>query len=253
MLLETKTIIFFMTPAKKHYSKYTIFLSKLPIFADINTQDLEDLFSKVSVQQFQKGEVVTFNPNNHSNLYINYEGIFKINKIDKKGNEVVLQICDKKSIVSPMYFSPYYEITTDFIKKTTLLVFHKKDIDNLINKNHQFSCNIINFLAEQIQSMLLMIELLQLKNTKEKVGWYLSVCKIKHNCILPYPKALIANFLGSKPESFSRALKELSKEGIILENKTIKLEHGSELCQYCDKITGSECGSFLSKRCIHNE
>ncbi len=241
-----------MSLTKEYSNKYSAFLSKLPIFLNIDKNDLQTLFATMRIYQYHKGKIITLTSEDHSNLYINYEGLFKLSRIDEKGNEAVLEICDRNSIISPMYLSPYYEIAIDFVKDTTLFCFAKKDINNLIDKNHQFARNMINFLAHKLQTMLLMVELLQLKNIKEKVGWYLLVSKIDHNLVLPYSKSLIANFLGIKPESLSRALKELKQEGINLDNKTIRLTNGSELCKYCDKITGAKCSSFLSKRCIHN-
>ncbi|WP_201340299.1 helix-turn-helix domain-containing protein [Isorropodon fossajaponicum symbiont] len=56
---------------------------------------------------------------------------------------------------------------------------------------------------------------------------------------MPYSKSLTAAYLGMKPESFSRTLAELKKDGIILDNKKIKLANGHELCGYCDKVTGA--------------
>ena len=95
-------------------------------------------------------------------------------------------------------------------------------------------------------------EVLQLKTAKEKVGWYLVHSKVNNTFKLPYSKALIASYLGMKPESFSRALTQLKEEGVNLENKSIVLDNGDELCKYCDKVTGSACQSFKTERCIHN-
>ncbi len=241
-----------MPPIKKDLNQYNAFLSKLLIFANVDKNDLQKLFTSMHIHQFHKGKMMSFNPEDHANLYINYEGLFKLSKVDERGKEAILKICDKNCIVSPMHFSPYCEVSMDFVKDTTLLCFSKKDINHLIENNHQFTRNMIDFLGSSIQEMLLMVELLQIKNTKEKVGWYLLLSKIDHNLTLPYSKSLISNFLGIKPESFSRALNELRQEGIDISNKKIKLKNGDELCKYCDKITGARCNVFLSKKCIHN-
>ncbi|WP_201341374.1 helix-turn-helix domain-containing protein [Abyssogena phaseoliformis symbiont] len=75
--------------------------------------------------------------------------------------------------------------------------------------------------------------------------------KINNTFELPYSKSLTAAYLGMKPESFSRALAELKKDGIILDNKKIKSANGHELCGCCDKVTGANCSSFKTDRCTH--
>ncbi len=205
----------------------------------------------MQVKQFHKGEMVVFNTTKHSKLYINYEGLFKLTKIDERGDEIVLRIISKKEVVSPMYFSPNYDVAADFVKKTTMLYFPAEAVANLMAENHQFSLNIIQFLADNVQSLMLSTEVLQLKTAKEKVGWCLVHSKINNTFKLPYSKSLTAAYLGMRPESFSRALAELKKDGIALDNKKIKLTNGHELCGYCDKVTGSNCISFKINQCAH--
>ena len=206
----------------------------------------------MQVKQFHKGEMVTFNMDEHSKLYIVYEGLFKLTKIDEKGDEIVLSILDQGGVVSPMHFSPYYDVCAEFIKNTTMFYFTEKAVNDFSTKNHQFSINTIKFLADSVQTLMISAEVLQLKTAKEKVGWYLVHAKINNTFKLPYSKSLIASYLGMKPESFSRALTELKKDGVTLKNKKIVLENGDELCKYCDKVSGSNCAFFQTELCIHD-
>ena len=240
-----------MIPSKSLLIKHHNFLTNLALFDGVDSDALSDFMQSMRVKQYHKGEVVTFDDQEHANLYIIYEGLFKLTKVDEKGNEIVLNILDKKDAVTPMYYSPYYDVCVEFVKDTTLFYFSDKDVKRFIDQNHSFSNNIISFLSDSVQTLMIRAEVLQLKTAKEKVGWYLVHAKINNTFELPYSKALIASYLGMKPESFSRALSELKKEGVILDNKTIRLENGDELCQYCDKVTGSDCSSFGTNRCIH--
>jgi CRP-like cAMP-binding protein len=240
-----------MIPTKKHLERYHNYLATLPIFNNLNKDDLKPLFDTLQVRQFHKSEVVAFNSKEHSNLYINFDGLFKLTKIDERGDEIVLKIVDKKGMVSPMHFSPHYNVAADFVKNTTLFYFPKEAIAAAMARHHQFSLNIVQFLAESVQSLMLSAEVLQLKTAKEKVGWYLVHSKINSTFTLPYSKSLTASYLGMQPESFSRALSELKKDGIVLDNKKIKLDNGNELCTYCDPVTGADCAFFETSYCIH--
>ena len=240
-----------MTPVKKHIDKYHNYLLSLPIFKNLTEEELKPLFSNLQVKQFHKSEVITFNSKEHSRLYINFDGLFKLTKIDERGDEIVLKIVGNKDVVSPMHFSPHYDVAADFVKNTTLFYFPKEAIAQAMADHHQFSLNIVQFLADNVQSLMLSAEVLQLKTAKEKVGWYLVHSKANGTFELPYSKSLTASYLGMQPESFSRALSELKKDGIVLDNKKILLNDGKELCVYCDPVTGSSCAFFKTDTCLH--
>ena len=157
-----------MIPTKENLTRYHGYLMKLPIFSDIPKKDLLTLFSSMQVKQFHKGEMVTFNHEEHAKLYINYDGLFKLTKIDERGDEIVLRIVDKKDTVSPMHFSPHYDVAADFVKNTTMFYFSKEAVAEAMEKSHQFSLNIVRFLAESVQALMLSAEVLQLKTAKEK-------------------------------------------------------------------------------------
>ena len=240
-----------MTPNKAHLQQYSVFLKTLPIFKNISEDELDRFFQSMQVQQYQKGDNVIFDADEHVHLYLVHKGLFKLTKFGQRGDELVLRIVDQNNAVSPMHFSPYYDISAEFIQNTTLIYFSKNNVNNLIAKNHQFSMNIIKFLAESTQTLMLFAEVLQLKTMREKVGWYLVRSKINNESEFPYPKRLIAAYLGMTPESFSRALSGLKNDGIFINNKNIQLKNGTELCQYCDAVTGSSCTDFKSDSCIH--
>ncbi|ALE52492.1 hypothetical protein SP60_04230 [Candidatus Thioglobus autotrophicus] len=241
-----------MIPTKKHLERYHSYLLRLPIFNNLTKEELQPLFDTLQIKQFHKSEIVTFNAKEHARVYINFEGLFKLTKIDERGDEIVLKIVDKKDVVSPMHFSPHYDVAADFVKNTTLFYFTQEAIAKMMASHHQFSLNIVQFLADSVQSLMLSAEVLKLKTAKEKVGWYLVHSKVNATFELPYPKSLTAAYLGMQPESFSRALSELKKEGVFLDNKKIRLDNGDELCTYCDPVTGSNCAFFKTSECAHH-
>ncbi|MCZ7594171.1 MAG: helix-turn-helix domain-containing protein [Hyphomicrobium sp.] len=51
---------------------------------------------------------------------------------------------------------------------------------------------------------------------------------------LPFEKSLLANRLGMKPESFSRALRRLRSYGVTVERETVKIADVARLLGYVE-------------------
>ena len=228
---------------------YRNFLSSLPLFENILEEEIESMLSHLKVKNYQKGELFSFDVNNRPRLYLTFIGQFKLTKINERGDEMILRVVNAGEVISPMHFSHYYDVSAEFIKDTTLLYFSEETINKLVKENPKFAKNIINMLAESVQSLMVTAEVWRLKNTKERLGWFLASVNNNNLGKLPISKSLLASYLGMTPESLSRALKKLSEEGIELENKTIVQKTGKELCSYCDKVIGSDCNVFGSHDC----
>ncbi len=225
------------------------FLSGLSLFESIQTKEIESMLPQLKIKKYQKGEIFYFDTNNRPRLYLTFTGQFKLTKINERGDEMILRVVNTGEVISPMHFSHYYDVSAEFIKDTTLMYFSEETINKLVKENPKFAKNIINMLAESVQSLMVTAEVWRLKNTKERLGWFLASVNNNNLGKLPISKSLLASYLGMTPESLSRALKKLSEEGIELENKSIVQKTGKELCAYCDKVIGSDCNVFGSHDC----
>ena len=238
-----------MNSNNSEHKTYLNFLSELTLFKNMRANEIESVATHLKVKNYQKGEMFSFDVNNRPRLYISFTGQFKLTKINERGDEMILRVINQGEVVSPMHFSHYYDVSAEFITDTTLLYFSEETINNLVKENLTFAKNIINMLAENVQSLMVTAEVWRLKNTKERLGWFLASVNNSNLGKLPISKSLLASYLGMTPESLSRALKKLSEEGIELENKNIIQKTGKELCAYCDKVIGSDCNVFGSHDC----
>ena len=229
--------------------QYLKFLSELPLFNDIQDQEIESFLPLIKVKNYQKREMFVINVDKRPGLFITLDGQFKLTKINERGDEMIIRVVSNGEVISPMHFSQYYEASAEFIKDTTLFYLSEDTVNQLVKDNSSFAKNIINMLAENIQSLMMAAEVWRLKNTKERLGWFLASANTNNLGKLPISKSLLASYLGMTAESLSRALKKLGDEGIKIEHKMIKQETGKELCSYCDRVIGVNCNLFGSKNC----
>ncbi len=228
---------------------YLDFLSGLALFDSIQGQEIELILSLIKEKNYRKGEMFSIDLDSRPRLYITYDGQFIMTKVNERGDEMILRVVNKGEVISPMHFSHYYDVSAEFVKDTTLFYLSEDKVNGLIKRSPLFAKNIINMLAESVQSLMMTAEVWRLKNTKERLGWFLASVNTNNLGKLPISKSLLASYLGMTPESLSRALRKLKDEGISIENKAIKMQTGKELCSYCDRVIGSNCDLFGSKDC----
>ena len=228
--------------------EYIEFIKNLNLFNNILDEDILNIIDSVKIKKFQKGELLLCSSNSLFGVLISYEGNIKLAKINEHGDEMILGLFQKSGVIFPMYFSEHYDATVEFLSDSTLLCFPESLINNLVSKNPIFAKNIIDILADNIQALMQIAVAWRLKNTQEKLGWFLASTNSNNFGKLPFSKSLIASYLGMKSESLSRTLKKLGNEGIYVENNIIKQKTGKELCKYCDKDIGVNCTFYGSKK-----
>ena len=71
--------------------------------------------------------------------------------------------------------------------------------------------------------------------------------------VLPYDKSLAASNVGMKPETLSRALKELKAYGVTVKGSEVTIENFTKLaehcCVHCSAISGTCGGGKRAKQC----
>jgi|GEM_PF-1858133 len=175
-----------MIPSKTNFNKYHAFLSKVSLFKDILEKDLTDFFHSMQIKQYHKGEMLTFNAPDHDKCYIVYEGLFKLTKFDENGDEIVIKILDKSDAISPMHFSPHYEVCAEFVKKTTLIYFTKKDIDISLQRIISFQPILLIFWPKVFRIFCLVQKYYNLRALRKKLAgtWYMLKLTILSNCLI---------------------------------------------------------------------
>jgi len=113
---------------------------------------------------------------------------------------------------------------------TRLIGFSAPLYLQLARKNNNIAMALIEYLAEKRSSHYSEIETITICNARQRVISYLKKCwQDTDNCqlskigyqkaLLPAPKYQIAAYLGMKPETFSRVLTALQKNGLIKINR----------------------------------
>ncbi|MBK3332278.1 Crp/Fnr family transcriptional regulator [Persephonella atlantica] len=199
------------------------FSTLLDIFPDLTEEELLYL-QKSSVQKkFKKGEIIFFEGDSSDYLFFLRSGIAKIYKTTlNNGKDITLNYILPKSfigefaVIKKIEFPFSAEMETD----GEIIKFPSEDVRLLITKSLSFCQSLLYMVADKVQKNYEYCENLMEKNVKKKIAKFL---KEHEDLFFKLNKNKIASILNITPETFSRTLKELKKEGLIIERTVVKI------------------------------
>lgn len=125
-----------------------------------------------------------------------------------------------------------------------------------LDANHTMAVNMMLAAAAQAQNLVSQLEQLMLRDAPQRVGWlllrfHLIAGRKSAKISLPFDKAVIAAYLGIKPETFSRALQIFRDKGFVVRNRTVTMPTSHALCEYCTPELAQNCTRAATNECPH--
>ncbi len=156
-----------------------------------------------------------------------------------------------------MLLDPIFLTNAQIIKDSELLAIPVSILKQHLKTTPIFANNIIINMANQYKELIYHLEELTLKNSEEKVCWFLLNLFLEDNkqnnkIELPYDKHLIASYLKITPETLSRTLAALEEKSYFTMDKNlITLSSLFTFCKVCSKQSEQKCKFYNSKDCPH--
>lgn len=198
-------------------------IKKISFFNNLNEEQLSIIASFSSISKYSSKSILFYESEVNQNLLFLVDGLLKIYKFDKFGNEIFLYHVYKNSMISELSSLNSNDIycfsNAEFIDESTILsvnfeklyeyflsknILTKELIENLLNKTQQLQCIINRELVFDATA---------------KVAFMLNQDLEMFNKL---KRQEVSFMLHIQPETLSRVLKKLSREEIInIENGDI--------------------------------
>lgn len=230
-------------------------LKQLPLFSDFTELGMSQLLSAAQVKHYSKDHHLFMHGAKASTFFLVIKGWVKLYRQTRDGHEFILALLTRghifgKEALIQHNASPYSAQTTI---DTELVQWPASSIIHMA-KNHgiydHFCQRLIESDVNEINHRHLQAEHATYMTSAQRIGCFLlkhSNKKIGQNTLslqLPYEKSLIATQLGMPPETFSRALNQLSALGVETKGSTITIHNAEQLahhiCNHCSAIN-NEC------------
>ncbi len=196
-------------------------IAGIPIFQGLAKKQYEDLAMIVTDQVFKRGEAIFSEGEEGAGLYVVISGRVKIFKLSMEGKEQILHIFGPGEPFGEVavFTGRRFPAHAQALEDTRAFFFSRKEFIDLIRKDPSLALNMLAVLSQRLHRFSNLVENLSLKEVPGRLAAYLLYLgegkKASNEVTLDITKNQLASMLGTIPETLSRILARMAKEGFI--------------------------------------
>lgn len=196
-------------------------LELIPLFEGLPESQLSDLATIALEKSFKKGVSIFSEGDPGDGFYVVKEGRIKIYKISSEGKEQILHVFGSGEPFgeAPVFEGRRFPAHAEALMDTICIFFPRKSFTELISKNPSLAMNMLGVLSRRLRRFAALVEDLSLKEVPGRLAAYLLyLSETESNpteLSLDMAKGQLAGMLGTIPETLSRILGKLAKQGFI--------------------------------------
>lgn len=197
------------------------FLKQVPLFSGLTAEQYDELAMIVTLQDYGRGQSIFAEGDPGTGFYVVMEGLVKIYKLSLEGKEQILHIFGpgEPFAEAAVFIGSTFPAHALALEKSRAIFIPRKAFIDLIQTNPALAMNMLAALSMRLKKFAHLIEDLSLKEVPGRVAahiLYLSTQQGDSDTVkLNIGKAQLASLLGTIPETLSRILNKLSKQGLI--------------------------------------
>ena len=196
-------------------------IASIPLFSGLPRDQLDDVTRIALDMYFNKGRVIFSEGDEADGFYIVIEGLVKIFKLSFEGKEQILHIFGPGEPFGevPVFAGQDFPAHAEALAESHLVFFPKDAFTALIHENPSLALNMLAVLSMRLRQFTVKIEDLSLKEVPGRLAAYLlylaGEMASEEAVELSISKQQLAALLGTIPETLSRILAKMSKQGLI--------------------------------------
>ncbi len=220
-------------------------LRSTPIFSNLSDSEISFFQDSAQIRLFKKGKIVFLEGEPSDYFYIVSCGWVKLFHTLPEGDELILDVMTTGQVVgeSALFDNSLHMCSAQVVEDCQLLSIPARILRERICTNRTLAFNILASMSRYHRQHFGEIALNTMQSAPQRIGRFLlRFCphNKKQNIIfhLPYDKTLIADTLGMKGATFSRALNILrQKTGVRIKGARVEIDSLQTLTNYVHGIS----------------
>ncbi len=198
-------------------------LAKTPLFAGLAAPVVNDLAAKAEQRRVEPGGIIFSEGDPATGFFVVAEGRVRVYKAAPDGREQTLHIFDAGQAVgeAAVFSGGAFPAHAVAIEASTLVHLPRESFLAVIRAHPEVAMDLLGLMARRLMRFASMIETLSLKEAPARLAAYLLYLSQKQantdNVELDISKNQLAGILGTTPETLSRTLSRLTREGAIVQ------------------------------------
>lgn len=228
-----------MDPADWHIVRSTPLLTGMP-------QDIvQDLAGGLVPRAYEKGAPLFHQGQAADAFFVILEGWVKIYRTTSDGLEVVLHVFKRGETFAEaaMFLGGRYPASAETVSAARLVRIDGNAFRTRIRNQPELALSMLAAASYQLKSLVEQIEQIKVRSAPQRIAEFILRLADGQEgraiVELPFEKGLIANRLGMKPESFSRALARLRPLGVSVERDVVEIADMARLAAFVE-FTGDD-------------
>lgn len=210
------------------------------LFNAMPEEAVADIVGDRGPREYGKGQLLFSQGEQATAFYVVLDGWVKIHRITPDGEEAVVGVFSRGECFAEaaMFLNGRYPAGAEVVCPARLLKVDGKRLRRKIHDNPDLALCMLASASRHLKLLVEQIEEIKILSGPRRIADFLvRLCPARNGaCVveLPYEKTLIANRLGMKPESFSRALAKLRPLGVTVDRSNVAISNVDTLYLYAE-------------------
>jgi CRP-like cAMP-binding protein len=196
-------------------------ISAIPLFEGLSHKQYDELARIVADHSCKRGQIIFSEGDDGTGFYVPISGKVKIFKLSPDGKEQILHVFGpgepfgEASVFAGQRFPAHAEA----LEESRIFFFPRTAFIELVKQDPSLALNMLAILSRRLRKFTLLVEDLSLKEVPGRLAAYLLyVSKQRgesNDLELDVAKGQLASILGTIPETLSRILTKMVRQGLI--------------------------------------
>lgn len=211
-----------------------------PLFGAMGDDAVSEIVGDIGARAYDKGQLLFQQGEKASAFYVILDGWVKIFRLTPDGEEAVVGVFSRGECFAEaaMFLDGTYPASAEVVSPARLLKIQGAALRRKIHNDPDLALCMLASASRHLKLLVEQIEEIKNRSGPRRIAEFLvRLCPGRGGgCVveLPYEKTLIANRLGMKPESFSRALAKLKPLGVTVDRNSVAISSIDRLYAYAE-------------------
>lgn len=221
-------------------------VASTPLFRGMSPQMSQPLVGNSTPRRYEKGTMLFHQGEPATAFFIILDGWVKIYRTTPDGLEVVLHVFKRGETFAEaaMFLGGRYPASAETVAPSRLLKIDGEVFRARIRERPELAMSMLASASYQLKMLVEQIEQIKVRSAPQRIAdFMIRIAPAREGPVvleLPFEKSLLANRLGMKPESFSRALARLRAHGVTVDREIVKIADVGRLVSFVEYTQDEE-------------